>query len=144
MADPTVRTYDPGQHFASFAGVSLSGFAEGTYLTVERLSEAFTSQAGAGGEVCRVRNRDKRGNFKLILLATSLINDVLSAIADKDEESGQGIGIFHVADGNGTTVVNAPASWIKKKPSAEFADKSPNRTWEFECASLDIFIGGNT
>jgi hypothetical protein len=137
------RTYDPGQHFVSFAGIPLTGFADGTYIVVERMSEAFTSVSGADGEVARVRLRDKRGSFKVTLIASSPINDVLSAIATKDELDGSGIGIFNIADGNGTTIVNAPNAWIKKRPSTEFSKELPKREWEFECDDLELFVGGN-
>jgi hypothetical protein len=137
------HTYDPGKHFISFAGIPLTSIADGTYLTVERMSEQFTSVAGAGGEVARIRNRDKRGSMKLSLLASSVENDILSAIATKDESDASGVGVFNVTDGNGTTVVHASNAWIKKRPSTEFAKEMPMRDWEFECEDLELFVGGN-
>lgn len=139
----SVNTYDPGKHFISFLGVPLTSFADGTYLTAERLSDQFTSVAGAGGEVARVRMRDKRGSFKLSLLASSVENAILSAIANKDESDASGSGVFNVVDGGGTTVINAPNTWIKKRPSGVLSKELPNREWEFECADLEIFLGGN-
>jgi hypothetical protein len=138
-----VKTYDPGQHYATFANIPISGFAKGTYITVERLSEAFSSEAGAQGEVARTRKRDKRGSVKFTLMATSACNDLLSAVAALDESNGQGVGQLSIRDGNGTTVAAATNAWIKKLPSAEYADEMPNRDWELECENLRLVVGGN-
>jgi hypothetical protein len=137
------RTYDPGQHHASFGSIPLQGFADGTYFTVERMSEAFTSVAGAGGEVARVRMRDKRGSIKFSCMASSPTNDLLSAIAALDEANGSGQGVFQIVDAHGTTVVLASNAWIKKLPTTEFSKELPHREWEFECENLELFVGGN-
>ncbi len=136
-------TYDPGQHFASFGSIPLLGIADGTFISVERISEAFTSVAGAGGEVARVRMRDKRGKIKVTLMATSPTNDLLSAVAQLDETTGAGEARFHITDGNGTTRVMAANAWISKLPSTEFSKDMPHRDWEFECDNLELFVGGN-
>lgn len=138
-----VKTYDPGQHFINFLGIQLNGFADGTYLTVKRMSDAFSSVAGAGGEVARVRNRDKRGEITFSCLASSPVNDLLMAAALLDEESGAGVGVFSMMDGNGTTVVNAPNTWVKKIPDLEESKELPTREWTLECEDLDLFVGGN-
>lgn len=137
------RTYDPGKHFVMFNSVPISGFADGTFITVERTSEAFTSVAGAGGEVARVRMRDRRGAIKFTLMAVSPVNDLLSAVAALDEATGAGIGPLSIVDGNGTTLVVATNAWIKKLPSVEFSKDMPNRDWELECEKLELNVGGN-
>jgi hypothetical protein len=140
----STRTYDPGQHFMVLGSVTISGYADGTYISVERMSEAFTSVAGAGGEVARVRHRDRRASVKLTLMASSACNDLLTAIADNDERDGSGVGSLSIRDGNGTTVATAANAWIKKRPTVEFSKDLPNREWEIECEILDLFVGGNS
>ena len=139
-----VKTYDPGQHYATFANIPITGYAKGTYINVERMTEAFSSEAGAQGEVARTRKRDKRGTIKFTLMATSACNDLLSAIADQDEFDGTGVGALNIRDGNGTTVATAANAWIKKRPPTEFADEMPNRDWELECENLRLTVGGNS
>ena len=136
-------TYDPGKHFANFAGFPISGYADTTFIEVERSSEAFTKSVGAGGEVCRVRNRDRSATIKFTLMASSPVNDILSAIAIADEANGSGIGVLSIRDSQGTTVLLAGNAWIKKMPKVDFAKELPNRDWELECAVLDIFVGGD-
>ena len=52
-------TYDPSSVVASFAGVPLGGFADGTFIGVERNNDSFTLMVGAGGEAARARSRSK-------------------------------------------------------------------------------------
>lgn len=137
-----MHNYDPGQHFINFANIRITGFADGTYLTVERMTEAYTSVSGASGEVARIRSRDKRGSIKFSLMATSSDNDRLSAVAAKDELDGTGVGVLSMTDGNGTTVVTGSNTWIKKYPSLELSKDMPNRDWELECENLEILVGG--
>lgn len=139
----SVRTYDPGKHFPVLASIPISGFADGTYILVERMTEAFTSVAGAGGEVARIRMRDKRGTVKFTLMASSPCNDLLSALAAADENDGSGVGILSIVDGNGTTIISSTNAWIKKLPSVEFGKEMPNREWEIECERLEMHVGGN-
>jgi hypothetical protein len=143
-----LRTYDPAKHNASFGSIPIQGFAEGTYISVERISETYTSVAGSGGEVARVRGRDRRGSIKLTLMAVSPVNDALSSIAAQDELFGTGVRRFFIADSNGTTVCMAANAWIKKLPTVDFSKEMPNREWELECESLELVgpggnIGGN-
>ena len=137
------KTYDPGQHFALFNNIQISGYADGSYITVERMTDAFVSVAGAGGEVARVRMRDRRGSVKFTLMASSPCNDLLSAVAAQDELDGSGIGPLSIRDGNGSTVATATNAWIKKLPSTEFSKDLPNREWELECETLELTVGGN-
>lgn len=137
-----MQTYDPGQLFMTFCNLPVDGFADGTFVTVERMTETFMSVAGAGGEVARSRSRDKRGSIKFTLLQSSKMNDRLSAIALADEVNGSGVGVFSMVDGNGTTIAIAPRAWIKKIAPVEFAKEVGPRDWEVECADLDIFVGG--
>lgn len=139
----SVKTYDPGHHHASLAGINITGYADGTYINVERMADAFTSVAGASGEVARVRMRDRRGTVKFTLMASSACNDLLSALAAQDESLGTGVGVLYIRDSNGTTLANASNAWIKKLPSTEFGKDLPNREWEIECEALELTVGGN-
>lgn len=138
------RTYDPGQCTFTFAGIQLTGFAKGSFLTAERASPNWEKYVGVYGEGARCRKRDKSGMIKFKTMSTSPINDILSDIATTDEDTGEGQGVFGGVDGNGTTVLNASSAWITKWPSKEFADTISELEWELECIDLDLFLGGNS
>jgi len=135
--------YDPGRVVVTFRGVLLQGFMDGTFVSAERTEDAYTMPVGAGGDVTRVRSRNRTGSVTATLMAASPVNDLLSAIAAIDEETGLGTGALLVKDLMGTTLCNASVAWIKKMPVGEYATDASARAWVFDCAELKMHIGGN-
>jgi hypothetical protein len=137
-----VRTYDANKVVVVFGANILTGFADGSFLTVERSEDSFTVYVGSSGEVARSRSNNKTGTSTLKLMQTSLSNDILSAYMVADELSGQGIVPFQVKDLQGTTLVLAKESWVLKPADAEFAREAGEREWKIQHAELEVFIGG--
>ena len=137
-----VRTYDANKVVVVFGANILTGFADGSFLTVERSEDSFTVYVGSSGEVARSRSNNKTGTSTLKLMQTSLSNDILSAYMVADELSGQGIVPFQVKDLQGTTLVLAKESWVLKPADAEFARETGEREWKIQHAELEVFIGG--
>lgn len=137
-----MKTYDPKNIIVTFDGILLTGFADGTFLTAERNTDAYTLVIGAGGEGARARSRDKSGIVTLTLIATALGNDLLSAVAAADELGAAGVGPLLVKDLFGTTLIAAQNGWIKKVPKVEFGKEVGSREWVIECEQLEIFAGG--
>ena len=140
MAD--FKNYDPGKVFVSFQGIQVTGYAEGTFVSVERAEDAFEMAVGSGGDVTRVRNRNRCGSVTVTLMAESPTNDLLTAVAKSDELFGDGYGAVMVKDGNGTSIYAASTAWIRKMPTSEYADGASTREWTFDCAELDMNPGG--
>lgn len=137
-------TYDPSSVVASFAGVPLGGFADGTFIGVERNNDSFTLMVGAGGEAARARSRNSSGKVTFTLMATSVVNDLLSAVWRADELFGTGVGVVIVKDLNGTTLCIANNAWIMKPPKVEFGKEIGTREWVIECESVYMKSGGTT
>ena len=137
-----VTTYDPLLNVFSFAGLNITGFAPDTYISVERNEDAFTLVVGASGEATRSHNRNRSGTVTLTLMASSLSNDALSAIAVADELSGAGVSALFLKEANGTTLVMASNAWIRKLPTVDRAKEAGTAEWVFECEDLSIFVGG--
>ena len=57
MAD--FKNYDPGKIVVVFRGILISGYAEGTFVNAERNEDSFEVSVGAGGDVTRVRKRNR-------------------------------------------------------------------------------------
>lgn len=136
------KNYDPGRVVGNWKGIPFLGFMDGTFLTAERNEDAFSMSVGAQGDVTRVRSRNRTGTVTLTLQASSPTNDLLTAQAVLDELSGLSYGPLQIEDLNGNTLILAAVAWIKKAPSAEFATDASGREWVFECADLDMGIGG--
>ena len=137
-----VKTYDPKGVVATVGGIPISGYADGTFINISRQNDAYSSVAGADGEVSRAKSNDKRGELVLTLLQTSLSNDVLSGIAQLDERSNSGVVPIMVKDISGLTTFFSGSGWIRKVPDSEFGKEISNREWAFELAEMEVFVGG--
>lgn len=138
----SVKTYDPRGVVVIVGVAPMSGFADGTFVTVSRKNDAFSSVCGADGETSRAKSNDKRGEMSLTLLQTSLSNDILSAIALADEKQNAGVVPILIKDLSGITTYFSGAGWIRKVPASEYGKEVANREWVFELADMDVFVGG--
>lgn len=139
------RNYDPARVTLVVNGKQITGFADGTFIKITRMTPSFSSKAGAGGEVVRTRSRDKRGKIEITLLPSSPSNDDLSAAIATDEQIAGGVGAvgpFMLKELNGTTVATAGETWVTQPADLEFAADPTNRPWVLECADVKMFVGG--
>ncbi len=137
-----VKQYDPKKIPIIFGGQLISGFADGTFITIKRQTDAFTSMAGADGEVAVVQSADKRGEIVITLLQTSASNDILSAKMAAQELSGIVGEPFLAKDLLGTTLAASDACWIKKYADVELGKEVSAREWTLECNPLNLLVGG--
>lgn len=129
-----LKTFDPDQIVFSFALLPIKGWAEDTFINVSRITEAFTSVAGADGEVVRTKSNDNRLRIEVTLMATSDSNDVLSALhnVDLEEPNGAGVGPLSLMDLSGRQLLAEPEAWIANAPDIEYSRSVGSRTWVFE------------
>lgn len=136
--------YDPKAIVFTFLGQSLSGYADGTFVKVERNEDAMKLVVGADGESTRTRSRNKSGKITLTLRQESVSNDVLSAARQLDERGlPGGRGPCSVKDLRGTTLAHADDAWIVKSPPIERGKDAGSSEWVFETGSVDLFAGSN-
>lgn len=138
----STKTYDPSQVLCSFLGNQLSGFADGTFVKVSRDEAGFMKMTGADGEVARARNKNKGGKITFTLMQSSASNDILSAAAASDEQTGTGIGALLIKDANGTTVVSVQNAWVEKLADSEFGKELGTREWSIDCDKIEMTVGG--
>jgi len=137
------RTYDPAQVIINVDGRDISGYADGTFLTIARNADAFARTTGADGETTRSKSNDRSGRFTFVLQQSSPSNDILSEIATQDEISNGGVVAIRVTDKGGTTVAQGEQCWVVKKPDSGFAKETENREWVLETGDLQYDVGGN-
>ena len=143
MADLTVRTYDPAKIIVTFGPVIFTGYADGTFISVERNGNLFDKVRGADGGVDRVNRNAFDFGVTATLKQTSPTNDALSALVVADSLSNAGILPLMVKDLLGNTLFAAPQAWIAKEPTMENGKDLGNREWLFETGPAANFIGGN-
>ena len=136
------QTYDPNEVSVAFDGTTLVQFAKGTFISVERDSDAFADEVGANGDVVRIKSADKRGSVKLTLMKASPSNDTLMGQALTDEATALATGSLIVRDARGTSIHHSATAWVKRIPKADYGTEHSNVEWEFRCAELDHYVGG--
>jgi hypothetical protein len=139
-----VKTYSPKDISIIVAGTQITGFAEDSFLSIERSSDAFVKVVGADGEVARTASADKSGTITITLLQSSSSNDVLSALQAADEISLTGKFPLLIKDHFGTSIHEASTAWVMKVADAEYGAELGDVEWTIECADLTSFVGGNT
>ncbi|MEM0173059.1 MAG: phage protein [Sulfolobaceae archaeon] len=122
----------------------MSGFADGTFLELTSDVEQFTKITGADGFVTRVKSNDYGATLTITLAQTSPSNDVLSGIFNLDKLSNQGIVPILIKDMSGNTVIFSATGWIQSFPDMSFGNEINDRSWIFDLANIDMFIGGNS
>ena len=141
---PGVKTYDPNQVVVSFFGVPLSGFADGTFISIAPAADRFTKAVGADGEVTRSKSSDRTSEATLTLQQSSLSNDVLSGFLALDDLNNAGKGPLLIQDKGGTTVFFSAEAWIRTPPTQAYSKEVENRDWIFDTGQPEIFVGGST
>lgn len=140
----SLSTYVPEKVSVSIAGHIVSGYAEGSFVEVDYTNDRISMSKGADGETARVITSDDSGSVTIRLLQTSLSNDVLSALYLADITSHSGLFPLTVKDDNGNTKIFSDAAWVKKLPTTSFGNELEDREWVIDCASLTVFVGGNS
>jgi len=143
MADQNVRTFDPKQVIITFGPVIITGFAEGTFITIVQSGPSFEKVKGADGSINRINKNANDHTATMTLQETSISNDALSTIHIADKLSNTGKHPLTVTDLSGTSKFFAPQAWITQPPDAEKADVLSTREWAFDTGIAAHFIGGN-
>lgn len=138
-----LATYAPDK-VSIVVGVAIAkGFADGTFINIEEISDGVASVAGADGEVARAMSADPRKKITLTLLQTSETNDVLSALYAADKISKNATFPFAMADLRGRTMFAASQAWVVKSANVELGKEVGAREWTLETADGVMFVGGN-
>ncbi|MFX0205153.1 MAG: DUF3277 domain-containing protein [Candidatus Hodarchaeota archaeon] len=138
------KTYDPSQIIVTFGGVPISGFDDGTFISVAPSSDYFTKKSGADGEVARAKSNDYTDEVTITLMSSSASNDYLSGIVLLDRTSNTGVLPLQILDLNGTTLHFWPSAWIKSRPTSDFGKEITSRAWVFDTGnSMVSNVGGS-
>ena len=140
----SVKMYDPGSVIVVYGPLILTGYADGTFVLVDRDEDSSTKKVGADGEVARTRNRNKCGSVTVTLMQTSASNLALSAALTADGLADNGITLpVMVKDSRGNSLHAALDAWIKKTPASEYAKEVGQREWVIDTGPMINVEGGN-
>lgn len=138
------KTYDAAQVKIIFGGVPISGFTDGSFVTVSSTSDQWTTQVGADGEVSRSKSNDYTDEITLVLKASSASNNYLSGVYEVDRVANLGKLPFAITDLSGTTVLGWDSAWIAKVADVDFSKENGERSWTIRTGQrVAGLIGGN-
>ncbi len=139
------KVYNPKDITIIFGPIIVSGFADGTFLSIDFNEDAYSLQVGTDGEGTRSKTNNKSATITFTLMQSSDTNDLLSALHQTDISTSGGDGIvpFLVKDLQGTSLYVAETAWIRKAPTSEFGREAGPREWAIETDNLVAFIGSN-
>lgn len=128
-----MKTYDPTEVQINIGTLTLTGFAEGTFIKITRsTTERYKKKVGAKGEVSRSKVSDNSGTIEVTLKHTSPSNLQLYMM-DKIPAA---FPITVIENGETKFVANTTEAWIEKLPDPEFSNEESNAVWVFGCADL--------
>ncbi len=139
----SITNYFIDQVIVSFGPIDINGYANDTFVEIEREEDGWTTYVGALGDVCRTQNLNRSGKITLTLMATAPVNDLLAAIAQEDEDFGIDYHPMSVKDLSGNMRASGEDAWIVKRPKIERGKESGTVQWVFMVAKLNLFEGGN-
>ena len=137
------KTIDPKKVIITFGDQSISGFADGTFLEIEKDEDGIVAIAGADGEVARAINRSPLTTVTITLLQTSNSNQFLTLQHEIDTATGQGKLPLMVRDLMGREVLVSRQAWVKKLATISRSKEVESREWVLQCEVDKIVVGGN-
>lgn len=125
---------------------TISGFADGTFISYSREVPRATLYTGADLSASRVLRRNKAGSVTLTLHQAGESNDVLSELARLDEEAHNNDWLFtvNIKDMLGRSVFFAPQAFIGNDPDVEYGTDLSTRVWTIQVMNVDRHFGGNS
>ncbi len=137
--------YDPASVYVTIGGVDITGYADGTFISIVPNAEGFTRIVGADGEVAFAKSNDNTYNITLTLLQTSTSNTVLSGLLTADIEANGGAFPISITDLQGNSLFFSPVARSQQAPDTEYSKEVGERAWTIITAQATVnLVGGIT
>lgn len=136
-----VKTYNARQVTISLGTHAVTGYADDSFVSIEKLGDGITATSGCDGEVARAVDPNECYSVKLTLLQTSATNAFLQSSHDNDKLTGEGLFPILVKDLKGGLLFSADSAWVKKAPTRTYGKSTNNREWEIETGPATLTEG---
>ncbi len=143
MAD--IFNYCPDEVSCLIGGIlPVSGFIDGTFISVTKDLVPFSSGRTADGMVGRIYNNDQTYTITLTLHCGSPSNDVLTKFWQLDEISQRGKFSLFVKDRSGSDLLFSTNTWIEGLPTMSKSSSVDTRVWILRSSQAVINYGSNS
>lgn len=128
-------TYNPKKVVLTVGGMTVTGFAEDSFITIDPSTDGVTKKVGADGEIVRSISPDDTYIVKFVTHKYAPINIYLEGRLKADRENCNGLipGIS-VDDLRGGAQFSADKCWVVRSASIGYGRESGNREWEIHTA----------
>ena len=132
-----LRTYDPKKVLISLGSHSVTGYSDGTFVTIEASGDGVSKKVGCDGEVIRSIDPDGTSTVTLTVHQQSPTVAFAQQQWEKDRVTGDGTFPVLVKDMKGGLIFSAKDAWIVKPPDREFGKESTDREIEIDCGDSE-------
>lgn len=140
----SISTYSPADVEVLLAGFyKVVGFSKGSFLTLDKDINPFTTKRSSDGVVARTHINDDTFTLSITLAQSSPANDILTKLYEIDALTHTGKFPIFIKDTRGTTLFLSLSSWIEKIPEISMSDSLQTRQWVFRCIQNSFNVGGN-
>lgn len=126
---------------------TVSGFADGTFVSMNRLVPSSVAYQGVGrsNSFGRVKRSVTGMTVDVTLHQYSPSNTVLQQLQIADANSSDNTWVFNVTikDLSGMTVASSNSGIICAPPAVAFGSDTSTRDWQIHMFASDLFVGGN-
>lgn len=125
----------------------VTGFADGTFISMGRITPSSTPYQGAGdNSFARVKRSKTAMNVTITLHQGSPSNTLFQQLQLADAGAKDNSFVFNctMKDLSGQTVASSNSAVIVAPANASFGTEFGTRDWGIYLFGSDIFIGGNT
>lgn len=149
MADMNLGTYSPEDMLAVITVGEythiMSGWADGTFLTIEKTMDSEALVQGADNTGGFVFRSNKGGTISCTLQQFTGTNDFLTMIHKNRAATRDNSWLFDmvIIDGSGRSRFDCRQCVIQNLPSMGFGTDAESRQWTIQTINLDQYIGGN-
>ena len=136
--------YSPEDVTILVAGfIPITGLVQGTFLSINKNLQPFTTQRTSDGQVARLRNNDQTYTITMTLHSASESNEALTRLWQFDEILLKGKFPLLVKDNLGSSLFFSTTTWIESVPNLDFAETITERVWVLRSSQAAINFGGN-
>lgn len=133
-----VKTYNPKEVLISFGTHSVTGYAEDSFINLEKNGDGITDTTGCDGEQIRSLDPDDTYNITLTLLQESVTNSWLQNKHDQDRATGEGMFPVTVKDLRGGTLFSCEQAWVTNAAARPFGKTAQNREWSLRTGEATL------
>ena len=139
----TIANYAPDEVNCLALGIALSGFADGTFISISKDKVPFSMGESADGIPSRLYNRSQTYTITLTFHCGSPSNDVLTKLWLLDENTQRGRFPLLIKDLSGSDLFFSTSAWIEGIPTVTKSVTMDTRVWVLRATQSALNVGSN-